>query len=112
MLIADVKGKLEVFNKQYTSVFTDKDTSNIPELDPSPHPCLAKTSYKGVGKLLKNLFTSKASGPDNIHSNVLKELPLRAGTSTHSNIPADTSARHSPHVDCRISATHNNQTHL
>ena len=39
-LISDAKGKSEVLNKQYTFVFTDKDTSNITDFSPSPNPCM------------------------------------------------------------------------
>ena len=75
-LISDAKGKAEVLNRQYTSVFTDEDTSNIPDLGPSPHPPMSdiNVTTEGVEKLLKKLNPSKASGPDNIHPKVLKEL--------------------------------------
>ncbi len=57
-------------------VFTDEDTSNIPDLGPSPYPPMPNITItiEGVDKLLENLNPSKASGPDNLHPNLLKEL--------------------------------------
>jgi len=75
-LISDSKGKVEVLNKQYSSVFTDEDTSNTPDLSPSPYPPYLTSPSPRKGwthnhTLLETLNPPKASGPDNIHPQIL-----------------------------------------
>jgi hypothetical protein len=77
-LISDAKGKAEILNKQYTSVFTHENTTNLPDLGPSPYPTMSPITVTapGVHKLLCGLNPNKASGPDSIPPRLLKELAL------------------------------------
>jgi hypothetical protein len=93
-LVDDAKGKAEILNKQFTSVF-----STVSPLTPAQtsaqllqdhHPTFGATvgsqnypgtsmpdlviTENGVTKLLKNLKPHKAAGPDNIRPLILKEL--------------------------------------
>ena len=63
-----------MLNDQFSSVFTREDTASIPELGPSPFKEMPpiKVSEAGVLKLLKDLKTRKASGPDEIPAIMLK----------------------------------------
>ena len=64
----------EILNKQFQSVFTKEDLSNIPECcGPSIPPLHNITiSVDGVKKLLSTLDSSKSCGPDNIPARILK----------------------------------------
>ena len=68
----------ETLNEQYYSVFTDEDTSNIPDI-PSKRlttPPLEEftVTEEEVLKALNNLRTDKSPGIDGIHPRPLKEL--------------------------------------
>lgn len=68
----------ETLNEQYYSVFTNEDTSNMPNiphktLDTPPLDTFTVTE-DGVLKALKNLRTDKSPGIDGIHPRPLKEL--------------------------------------
>ena len=67
-VLASEKGKANILNKQYSSVFTKEDTSNIPPKGPSVTHTLPATvvTEKGVVKLLQDLDPHKASRPNNI----------------------------------------------
>ena len=60
---------------QFCSVFTQEDTSELPDLGPSQTPSVPpiKVNSKGVQKLLKDIKPHKATGPDNIPGRLLKE---------------------------------------
>jgi hypothetical protein len=75
VLIADAKGKAEILNKQYTSVFTREDTNQIPSKGPCTTNIMPTITIGegGVLKLLQNLNPHKASGPDSIPTKVLRE---------------------------------------
>ena len=68
----------EELNNQYFSVFTDEDTSNIPNITPKPLTTLPLEKFtvtqESVTKALKNLRTDKSPGIDGIHPRPLKEL--------------------------------------
>ena len=76
-LVTDDAGKAEILNKQFVSVFTVEDMSNMPTLDledkkikimediPVTIPCLTKH--------LQKLNISKSCGPDGINARILKE---------------------------------------
>ena len=68
----------ETLNEQYYSVFTDEDTSNIPDIPPKPleTPLLETftVTEDDVLKGLKNLKPEKSPGIDGIHPRPLKEL--------------------------------------
>ncbi len=77
----DSKGKAELLGSQFEfqSVITQEDTTNIPSLEGRPFPELPRLniSAKGVDKLLSQIQLKKASDPDKIPKQILKE---RAGT--------------------------------
>lgn len=75
-LVCDSKGKAQVLNNQFQSVFTDEPPDSLPPLSPSAHNSMPDIhiSPTGVLKLLKGLNPHKAMGPDNLHPRVLKEL--------------------------------------
>ena len=62
------KTKADILNDQFCSVFTKEETTNIPQLDPSPHPTMPDITIneQGVFLLLAKLNPRKASGPDGI----------------------------------------------
>ena len=65
---------LKVENKQFQSVFTKENLSNIPECSGLPITPLLNDpiSVDGVKKLLSTLDPSKSCGPDNIPARILK----------------------------------------
>ena len=67
--------KANILNRQYVSVFTKEDPSNIPSPAGEPYPDMAKIEIteEGVCKLLRNLNPHKASGPDGLPGRILKE---------------------------------------
>ena len=74
-LVNDSKGKAELLLQQFSSVFTrqkvdQKPDTNIKVKNSIPH---INIRPEGVEKLLRNINTSKASGPDNIPNKILKE---------------------------------------
>jgi hypothetical protein len=73
--VIDSKGKVDILNQQYDSVFTDENMLEIPELGDNSISDIGKLTVteNGVNKLLKNLNITKAIGPDLIPSRVLKE---------------------------------------
>jgi exonuclease III len=76
VLFSGSNDKARILNSQFQSVFSDEDTSDIPEISGNPVPSIKKLiiAQPGVEKLLLRLNTSKATGPDNIPCRVLKEL--------------------------------------
>ena len=68
----------ETLNEQYHSVFTDEDTSSIPDIPPKPLTTSPLQQFSvtqdDVTKALKNLRTDKSPGIDGIHPRPLKEL--------------------------------------
>ena len=73
--VIDSRGKTEILNEQYDSVFTDEDMNNIPKMGNSTVQDIHKlvVTEPGVIKLLKKLDISKAIGPDLIPSRILRE---------------------------------------
>ena len=73
-LVNDSVSKAEILVAQFKSVFTYDSTHHLPEVSrfidqQIPH---IRVHPSGVAKLLKNINTSKACGPDNISNTVLK----------------------------------------
>ena len=70
------KDKAEALANQFQSVFTREDTtpSSFPDLPPSPFPDMPPITIdvEGVKKLLHNINTTKAIGPDQIQNQALK----------------------------------------
>ena len=68
----------EALSEQYSSVFTDENTSNIPDIPVKPlnSPPLSSftVSEEEVLKILKSLNPNKTPGLDGIHPKVLKEI--------------------------------------
>ena len=77
-VIFDSKGKATIFNEQFCSVFTSEDTTNLPSFDDPDFPAMNKITVTtdGVLKLLQNLNTKKATGPDLIPARILKDLAV------------------------------------
>ena len=73
--VIDSKGKAEILNQQYDSVFTDEDLNTIPEQDTKVAQIIERLhiTTNGVCMLLKKLDPTKAIGPDLIPTRVLKE---------------------------------------
>ena len=67
-------GKARVLLKQFCSVFTKENNSTPANIlgNPFPEAEPLNIEQNGIEKLLKNLNSSKATGPDNIPTQVLK----------------------------------------
>ena len=70
--------KADALNSQYQnyqSVFTEEDTTTIPDKGDSPYPSMSNIIFStdGIEKLLSKLKPRKACGPDLIPIRVLKE---------------------------------------
>ena len=76
VLISDAKGKANILNEQYSSVFTKDENDNMPAKGRSTAPSIPgiTVSEEGVLKMLQKLKPDKAAGPDRISPRVLKEL--------------------------------------
>ena len=75
-LVSDGRGKADILNRQFKSVFTTEDTSSVPTLDNTKYPDIPPLhiTEDGVRKLLEGLNPHKAQGPDQLPPRVLKEL--------------------------------------
>ena len=73
-LFSGAKDKADILGRQYESVYTNEDVSNIPVGEPYPPMKELHVSVEGVTKLLQNVNPNKASDPDSIHARILKEL--------------------------------------
>ena len=73
--VCSSKGKAEALSAQFQSVFTREDLTSKPTLDHSSIPDIPPLHFHttGIAKLLSNVDPKKASGPDNIPCQVLKE---------------------------------------
>ena len=62
-------------NQQFQSVYTKEDIGTLPDLGTSPHPTMDNIVIheRGVYKLLKGLRPFKATGPDEVPANILKQ---------------------------------------
>ena len=72
---SDSSTKANILNQQFQSVFTlIEDKTNIPNKGTSPHPGMNPITVTpaGVKKLLNNLKEHKATGPDQLPTNLLK----------------------------------------
>ena len=68
--------KAEALSKQYDSIFTNEDLTDIPFLLTPPAPCIKELTLdvNGVQTLLKNLYPKNANGPDKISTYILKGM--------------------------------------
>lgn len=66
--------KANVLNNKFQSVFTQENTNDIPNCNSAPYPVMPDLdiSCNGVQNLLETLDPSKACGPDNIPTRILK----------------------------------------
>ena len=73
--VSDAQDKVELFNQQFTSVFTNENTSTLLDLGISLFNTIVVDDIHvdGVAKLLANLQGHKAHGPDGIPARLLKE---------------------------------------
>ncbi len=64
-----------MLNRQFTSVFTKENLTNIPDKGVSPHNVMhsIRITVKGVEKCIKRLNVKKACGPDKMPIKVIKE---------------------------------------
>ena len=63
----------EMLNAQFSSLFTEEDTENLPQLNKRyPSLSILNVSAVGLEKLLLNLNASKAAGPDKLSGKLLK----------------------------------------
>ena len=75
--VSDDKGKAELLNHQFSSVFTKEDTSNIPTQAEIPLTSFLSDltiTPEMMKKKLDKLRTDKSCGPDGVHPLVLKKL--------------------------------------
>ena len=75
--ITDDKGKAEILNDHFASVFTKEKMDDIPQLDLEKDDIniidSVTVSTEKLIKLLNKLNISKSAGPDGINSRILKE---------------------------------------
>ena len=70
------KGKAEVLNDQYSSVYSNEDLTSMPELGPSPYSAMSHINVrtKRVVSLLQKLNPKKAIGPELVPTRILKDF--------------------------------------
>jgi len=75
LTVTDSQEKANAINKQFVSIYTKEDASVPSDLGTSPYDSVAieDISVEGVAKLLTDLQSHKAHGPDNIPARLLKE---------------------------------------
>ena len=75
-VIESNRGKANVLNNHFQSVFTNEDTTNIPSKGPSPFTEIEDiiVTSPGIEKQLQNLKPNKAAGPDQISPWILKNF--------------------------------------
>ena len=74
-LVTENKGKAEILNQQFKSVFTRNTFQGELKLKTPQQPTIddLEIDEDGIKKLLKDVNPMKASGPDNIPNRILKE---------------------------------------
>lgn len=76
VIYCDTTTKVNILNKQFTSVFTQEVTANLPEISNTPYSPVPDITVHQAG-VIKLLTTSTQIRPlvsDNIPGNLLKEL--------------------------------------
>ena len=68
------EARANILNQQFVSALTRENTTYIPDMGQSETPSMSNITvdWKGVHKLLMNLNTKKATGPDEIPTFMLK----------------------------------------
>ncbi|XP_014679397.1 PREDICTED: RNA-directed DNA polymerase from mobile element jockey-like [Priapulus caudatus] len=74
-LYADSKTKAQLLNDQFKSVFTQENTSNIPDIQGEPKPSIGDIliDESGLKTLLSRINPNKDCGPDAIPNRIQKE---------------------------------------
>ena len=74
-LYSDTETKAEILNDQFYSVYTREDMTSMPEKGQRPYPDMPDIHIgeAGVLKLLNNINSHKATGPDGIPARLLHE---------------------------------------
>ena len=75
--VKDDRGKAELLNLFFVSVFTEEDKHDIPSMQDKPFQKPLEDieiSETKVKKLLQNFKLNKSQGPDEIHNEVLYEI--------------------------------------
>ena len=74
-LVNDSKEKAQILLEQFASVFTRRTNNTLPDTNIRIKDPIQQITIRteGVKKLLLNINTSKASGPDNIPNRILKQ---------------------------------------
>ena len=90
-LISDAKGKADVLNQQYSSVFTKSASNTVPLVEPSPYEDARDivVNAEGVHKILKGLNPNKACGPDKIPLRSVKKPGRCAGQTAGMHFPGN-----------------------
>ena len=72
---SDSRAKAKLLSDQYKSVFTEEDTTNMPQMSTTQHPSARplKITKNGIIKQLEKLNPRKAIGPDLIPTTIIKE---------------------------------------
>ena len=75
ILQSDAATQATLLNNQFASVFTDEDTTDMPDLNHAPFSDMDTIVIheNGVAKMLRNIKPHKATGPDEIPARLLKE---------------------------------------
>ena len=75
LTVSDSQEKANAINTQFLSVHTEEDASTLPDLGTSPYNSIATEdiTVEGVNRLLADLQSHKAHGPDEIPARLLKE---------------------------------------
>ena len=75
LTVSDSQEKANAINTQFLSVHTEEDVSILPDLGASPYNSIAAEdiTVEGVHRLLVDLQSHKAHGPDEIPARLLKE---------------------------------------
>jgi len=79
----DAKIKANLLNDQFISVISrESENSPAAHLEGNPYPDISPITFrnKGILKLLKNLLTHKATGPDGIPTHLLKVTAEESAT--------------------------------
>ena len=103
------KDKTNILNRQYESVYTQEDISNVPSPSGQSYQPMDEITVteQGVRKLLQKINPRKACGPDMIPARILKDLadeiaPLLASIFQRSfgcgEVPDDWRSANNTHV--------------
>jgi len=70
----EAKQKAQILNKQFESVFTNEDVTNVPQLDSPGYPKIGDVPFttRGIQLQLERLDPAKAPGPDQLPARVFK----------------------------------------